>query len=174
MAYATKCYVKAAFIDVFGGSTLCATPHYPKNKTKNNNAKKNRDCELKEEKLGEILSSNGCETGPWLLLEIFLPDIWIYVNWPTHCEKKTWSNFQARQTPRTTCEILTRSPAYKELQMQAEAHPAYGCTGRSTYFQIIGKTLHLLNLSHTTVNSDIRGSSLSWPLCSWLFLQYLW
>lgn len=37
-----------------------------------------------------------------------------------------------------------------------------------------GETLHLLNLSHMMVNSEIRGSSLSCPLCSWLFLQYLW
>lgn len=39
----------------------------------------------------------------------------------------------------------------------------------------IGKVaLHLLNLSHMMVNSEIQGTSLSCPLCSWLLLRHLW
>lgn len=46
--------------------------------------------------------------------------------------------------------------------------------GRQHTLSLKSKMLHLLNLSHMMVNSEMRGTSLSCPFWSWLFLRYLW
>lgn len=48
------------------------------------------------------------------------------------------------------------------------------CPAENSYGHILGvkATLHLLNLSHMMVNSEIEGTSLS-PFGSWLLLRHL-
>lgn len=62
----------------------------------------------------------------------------------------------------------------QELQTQVETRPAQSCRWWRTHiFKCKSITLHLLNLSHMMVNSEIRGTSLSCPLWSWVLLRCL-
>lgn len=70
----------------------------------------------------------------------------------------------------TSTSVLLRTTS-KQKQWHI---PLRAAEGRQRTLSLKSKLSHLLSLSHMTVNSEMRGTSLSCPFWSWLFLRYLW